>query len=183
MSLRWKIAAALAALAGAIAAASSAGAYVTASRQLERSVDDSLVSQALSTVERSLARGPGRPGLPGRQTGTPRCPEGADLRSVHSAQLIVDGDAVTCVDDADISINDTDLAIAAGTGSDDASYTQGSAEDDDRDGRDGDQIDSTPQRVEYVLRTERIHGEPMRVITMGFPAGGALQLARSLDEA
>ena len=50
MSLRWKIALALAALAGIIAALASVGAYLTAAHQLDQSVDHTLVEQATAAA-------------------------------------------------------------------------------------------------------------------------------------
>ena len=61
MSLRLKIAAALAALAGIIAALAAGGAYVTAARQLDRTIDETLLERASAAVNDTSRPGRGEP--------------------------------------------------------------------------------------------------------------------------
>ena len=88
MSLRLKIAAALAALAGIIAALAAGGAYVTAARQLDRTIDETLLERASAAVNDTSRPGRGEPGnrqpfMPGRA----RCPDVNVLQTFTAAQL------------------------------------------------------------------------------------------------
>ena len=166
MSLRLKIAAALAALAGIIAALAAGGAYVTAARQLDRTIDETLLERASAAVNDTSRPGRGEPGnrqpiMPGRA----RCPDVDALQTFTAAQLIDDGEVRQCiVGGATIEPTERDLAIANGT----------DTHADDHDGA---------ADADYAFSRARIGNETVRVITMAFPDGGAIQLARETGEA
>lgn len=174
MSLRFRIALALAVLAGIVATLASAGAYITASRQLTRSIDETLITRARAAV----AQEPGprnRPDPTSRPGAAGACPGVADLRSLTAAQVLTpDGTVVSCVvGGAAIDPTANDLAIATGATSD---------SERDRDGADDDDDGRAAGGLAYHLDTTEVGGEQVRVITMALPAGGAIQLARDTDE-
>ena len=164
MSLRLKIAAALAALAGIIAALAAGGAYVTAARQLDRTIDETLLERASAAVNDTSRPGRGEPGnrqpiMPGRA----RCPDVDALQTFTAAQLIDDGEVRQCiVGGATIEPTERDLAIANGT----------DTHADDHDGA---------ADADYAFSRARIGNETVRVITMAFPDGGAIQLTNHLE--
>ena len=168
MSLRVKIALSLAVLAGIIAALASGGAYVTAARQLDRGIDETLITRARSAVSQPIRRdGPGSIGRPGERD-TLRCPDPSDLQSLAAAQILeADGTVVSCLTGGTtIDPTANDLAIAAGTASD----------------SDRDRYDDDDGTVPYHLGNVGPGHDGLRVITMAFPSGGAIQLARDTEE-
>jgi len=191
MSLRIKIAVALAVLAGIIAAMASAGAYVSARRQLDRSINETLITRARAAVSQPY-RGPRGPQDGRPATGGLRCPEVAELQSLTAAQILVDDDVVACITGgATITPTAADLAIAAGTdapadGADDIDVERSGDRDggdDDDPGRGVTSSTTGSTTVRYRLSDARVAGEDARVITMAYPGGGAIQLARDTDEA
>lgn len=159
MSLRWKLAIALAGLAGVIGALAATGSYLTASRELHRSIDDALLAQVDGLAGRNGDRDdPRRPAL---GTG---CVAGPELRFLVTAQHVdADGQVDACEGLPTISLDDGDLELAAGEST-------------------GDLL--TPARGSaYRLRDDTVDGEPVRVITATLPRSGAVMLARSTSEA
>lgn len=92
MSLRWRIAAALAALGAVVAAVAAIGAYVTTARQLEGALDTSL-----STRAREVGAGPD--GARGRAiVAGDTCPPDAVLQPAAAAQVVrPDGSVAVCL--------------------------------------------------------------------------------------
>ena len=98
MSLRWRIAVGLAVIAGIVCAFAATGAYLTTKRQLQNSVDESLVAR---TRDANDDRGPGggrpRPG-PGPGFGNQGCPQPGELQPASAAQLVAeDGTITQCI--------------------------------------------------------------------------------------
>lgn len=168
MSLRWKIAAAMAVLAGTIVSLASFGAYIAASRQLSSSIDEGLIERANATFNRAQTGGPPDRGgngaidgggpIPGRPDGfRRRCPTSAQLQGLFAAQLIIDDTIINCVEGgAELPVNDADRRIADASDSDD------------------------PGR--YELRTAMVEGDEVRMITIQLGSGIAFQIARNTEE-
>ena len=98
MSLRWRIAVGLAVIAGIVCAFGATGAYLTTKRQLQNSVDESLVA---CTRDANDDRFPGggrpRPG-PGPGFGNQGCPQPGELQPASAAQLVAeDGTITQCI--------------------------------------------------------------------------------------
>lgn len=155
MSLRVKIAGAMALLAGIVAALASLSAYVTASDQLDSTLKESLVAQATAVASRGRQAADGRGGRPsGSSNSDPQCPPAAELQNLTAVQLIVDGAVRPCVPggvEIDVTPEDVELAESA----DDGTY-----------------------RLTRTLAGKR----SAWVITMALPGEGAIQLARSTRE-
>src|SRR5262245_20668103 len=105
----------MAGLAGIVAGLAAVGAYVTAERQLTSSIDDTLISQANSAISRGPRGDHGRPdgddhGGPGNG---PQCPQFGDFQSILTAQLIENGQVVTCTSYDAITPTAEELAMAA----------------------------------------------------------------------
>jgi len=84
MSLRWRIAAALAAVAAAIGGLVAVGAYLSTADQLHSSIDESLSARA-AALGSSQARGGDRGrGGPGRQPASADCPDPGAAASKHT---------------------------------------------------------------------------------------------------
>jgi len=98
MSLRWRIAAALAAVAAAIGGLVAVGAYLSTADQLRSSIDESLSARA-AALGSSQARGGDRGrGGPGRQPASADCPDPGDFRPASAAQLVAgDGTVAPCI--------------------------------------------------------------------------------------
>lgn len=95
MSLRWRIALALAALAAVVAAVAATGAYLATAGQLRESLDESL-----STLAREVGGGPDGedPGRGREATDDGDCPPDALLQAATAAQLVrVDGAIAVCL--------------------------------------------------------------------------------------
>lgn len=164
MSLRVRIAVTLAVLAGVIASLASLGAYLTASRQLDAAIDETLITRATAAVSRPI-NDRGRPGPGGNRFGQPRCPDTTDQQSLRAVQLLSDGRVVACtVGGASITPTSAQLALASGDA-------------------DSHRVRSIGDDILYRIDTMRVDDEESRVITMSFPQGGAIQLARDTDEA
>lgn len=172
MSLRWRIALALAAIAALVGTGAAIGSYVTTSRQVHRELDRSL----LQLEQRVNPNGPagdrdadldgdgdgdGRPperrpadsAAAGRVPGEQRCPTGA-VQPSDGAQLVrADGTVVACYEDGlQLPVGEVDLAQA----------------------RDG-----GPAR----LRTVTIEDRDYRVLSVSWHHGGIVQVARGFAEA
>ena len=103
MSLRWRIALALAVVAGVIGSLATLGSYLTTSRQVYRSIDETLIARADVVNEGRL-----RPGGPRGATG---CPAAAALLSVDVAQIVeADGSVSPCLGGAEILPVDPSVA-------------------------------------------------------------------------
>jgi two-component system sensor histidine kinase MprB len=156
MSLRWRIALGLAVVAALVSAAGATAAYLITSERLADGVDESLVVGAAEF--RGLARVPGlgnpqRP-IDQRPAAGDICPPPGSLELVGAAQIVTLGGAVTtCVEGGPaIPVDRLDRRLARA-----------------RSGR-------------IRLRTLAIDGVDYRVVTISRPIGGAVQLARNLDE-
>jgi two-component system, OmpR family, sensor histidine kinase MprB len=91
MSLRWRIALALAALGAVVAALAAAGSYVTTARELRTALDESLGAQV-----REVGAGPGRTGRGADDDGD--CPPVAVLQPSLAAQIVrPDGSIAVCL--------------------------------------------------------------------------------------
>jgi two-component system sensor histidine kinase MprB len=113
MSLRWRIALALAAVAGVVSVLAATGAYVSTSRQLHDTVDETLIDKA---ADRALF-GRGRLGGPPPPRGG-WCPEVGRLHPLSVVQRIAaDGEVDSCIaGSATLPIDARDLAIARAGG-------------------------------------------------------------------
>ncbi|MFN8036825.1 MAG: HAMP domain-containing sensor histidine kinase [Acidimicrobiia bacterium] len=89
MSLRWKIAVGLAAIAALVSAFCATGAYLTTSRQLRNGIDDSLTSRSAGVRDGGRGGPVPRPGPDSIE-----CPPPGLLEPASAAQL-VDGDGTT----------------------------------------------------------------------------------------
>ncbi|MGZ8765125.1 MAG: HAMP domain-containing sensor histidine kinase [Acidimicrobiia bacterium] len=96
MSLRWRIASGLAVIAALVSALGTTGAWVTTSRQLEQSIDQSLLGRA-ETVQRP--DGDERPDRDDDTDNTPGgCPRAGTVQPAAAAQLIAsDGTVTVCI--------------------------------------------------------------------------------------
>ncbi len=104
MSLRWRIALALALVAGIIGSLATLGSFLTTSRQVYRSIDDTLLARAtLASPTR------GGPGGPRDRSG---CPFGIALQSVDVAQIVApDGSVTVCIDGTAALPNDVEIDV------------------------------------------------------------------------
>jgi two-component system sensor histidine kinase MprB len=94
VSLRWRIALGLAGIAALVSAIGAVGAYLTTERQLEQSVDDSLLAGASA----ALVRRPGPPGRPGGFGVAGGCPPPGALGPASAAQVVdEDGAVAACI--------------------------------------------------------------------------------------
>jgi two-component system sensor histidine kinase MprB len=110
MSLRWRIALGLAAVAALVGALAAAGAYLTTARQLRHSVDETLVARARALGAfgpRDPERGPGR---------FLRCPTVGSVQPAAAAQLLLyDGRVLPCIEGGPaLPVDDEDLSVASG---------------------------------------------------------------------
>jgi two-component system sensor histidine kinase MprB len=104
MSLRWRIAAALAAVAAVIGGLVAVGAYVSVAGQLRSSIDESLASRA-SALDSSQPsrdgdgdRGPRHGGPAAHGPAGSGCPDPGDFRPASAAQLVAsDGTVTPCI--------------------------------------------------------------------------------------
>jgi two-component system, OmpR family, sensor histidine kinase MprB len=154
VSLRWRIALGLALIAALVCAIGATGAYLTVSRQLGDSIDESLLGRAASFT--SPRFGPGeQPGqvTQGRFPIQTICPPPGAVQPAAAAQVIgADGTVEVCIEGAvDLPVNNHDRTIARVGG-------------------------------EAQLRTVSVDGTHYRILTIPWRAGGALQSARSLAE-
>lgn len=111
MSLRWRIAVGLASIAAMVSAFGAAGAYLTTSNQLQRSVDDSLLARAASFG----GDGPGGRSQGPPDSSTDNCPPPGLLEPASAAQLVgSDGTTVTaCLEGAvKLPVDATDRNLA-----------------------------------------------------------------------
>lgn len=159
MSLRWRIAAALAAVAAVVGGLVAVGAYVSVSDQLRSSIDESLSSraQALDTGRpvrgagnRGGPRAPGPAGQPAQAAGPGACPAPGDFRPASAAQLVAaDGDVVPCIAGAPTLPADNAGGIAVGA---------------------------------ERWQTASVDGESYRILTTRWSDGRVVQIGRSLTE-
>jgi len=152
VSLRWRIATGLAAIAALVSAFGATGAYLTTSRQLQQSLDDSLVTSA-AALDRA-PNGPGDHREPGGGSERSACLPPGSYQPATAAQVIAgDGTTVTaCINGAPaLPVDATDRALARGGGSN-------------------------------RIRTVGVQGTDYRVLTSPRHDGGALQTARSIEE-
>ena len=162
MSLRWRIAAALGIVAALVMALGAIAAYVSTSRNLQDSIDESLIARAAdySRIPREVGPQPNRTTSAGdpdddgfqRPSG---CPQAGAFAPATAAQFVaIDGTATKCIEGSPLlPVDATDRAIA----------------------RDG-------SGTATNLRTVDVHGEQYRMLTSARAGGGAFQAARSLDE-
>jgi two-component system, OmpR family, sensor histidine kinase MprB len=161
MSLRWRIALALGAVAAIVGAFAAFGSYVTTERQLLAGIDVSLRDRA------QLANGvapngrPSPPTEPDPEDGAPRsrtdggqtprgCPLAGSLTPAAAAQLVAaDGTVTPCLGTALTIPHDGLVGLGAG---------------------------------EYRLTTISIDHATYRVVSARWRAGGYIQIARNLDE-
>ena len=180
MSLRWKIAAALASLAAIVAALSAGASYLVAANQLSRSIDESLIERTLVVLARPARPGQPNPIDPQRAPGADpsgpnadepfRCPGTLRLGAVTAAQTIsTTGEVLDCSGGTSIPVDASDLALATGnvdvSGLPTLTAPNGGSE------------------IHYSIRRTRIGGDPARVLTVVRPGAGSLRLARSTVEA
>ena len=109
MSLRWRIALGLAAVAALVGAFAAAGAYLTTARQLRNSVDETLLARARALDAFGPGGGERRPGR------FLRCPTAGSVQPAAAAQLLLfDGRILSCIEGApELPVDDEDLAVAA----------------------------------------------------------------------
>jgi hypothetical protein len=94
MSLRWRIALGLAAIAALVCAFGAVGAYVTTANQLADSIDDSLLARS-QIVE---ARGAPLPGGVTQFIPQQGCPPPGLVQPASAAQIVVpDGTIIKCI--------------------------------------------------------------------------------------
>jgi len=95
MSLRWRIALGLATIVALVCAFGAVGAYVTTSRQLEASLDDSLRAGGRAAAVRNA-----RPGFgPSNGIRGTRCPPPGAVQPANAAQVIApDGTVTQCIE-------------------------------------------------------------------------------------
>jgi two-component system, OmpR family, sensor histidine kinase MprB len=151
MSLRWRIALALAAVAAVVSVLAATGAYVSTARQLYGTIDDTLLDKVRDP---DLFRpGPRFGGPPGAHRDDWGCPQPGRLQPASVVQLVpADAEVESCIaGTAALPVDDDDLALA----------------------RDGGSL---------RLRTVSVDGTSYRVLTAPWVDGGAIQLARDLDE-
>jgi two-component system sensor histidine kinase MprB len=162
MSLRWRIAAALGVVAALVMAFGAIAAYISTSRNLRDSVDESLLARAAD-----YSRIPREVGPPGNRTTASQdeddegfqrptgCPQAGAFAPATAAQSVdVDGTVTKCIEGSPaLPVDATDRAIARGTPG------------------------ASPH-----LRTVDVEAEQYRMITSPRAGGGAFQAARSLDE-
>jgi two-component system, OmpR family, sensor histidine kinase MprB len=152
MSLRWRIAAALAGVAVVVGVLAAVGAYVTTSQQLRSSIDESLVTRAAALEGPAPVHGNrGGPGPPGDNGDG--CPEESMLRPASAAQLVTaDGSVTTCLQGAPtLPVDAADMAAARSNGGN-------------------------------RLRTVAVGDEQYRILTTSWRGGRAIQLGRDLGE-
>ncbi len=151
MSLRWRIAIGLAVIAAFVSAIGATGAYVTTSRELEQSIDQSLLGRAEATRRVGGGDSDGE-GRDGDDAGPGGCPRAGAFQPAAAAQIVSDDGTVTLCIPGSVR-----LPV-------------------DREDRE------TDSDAEARLRTVTIDGEPYRMLTVPWPAGGIVQTARALDE-
>jgi two-component system sensor histidine kinase MprB len=161
MSLRWRIAAALGAVAALVMAFGAIAAYVSTSRNLRDSVDESLLARAAdySRIPREL-------GPPGNRTTASQddddegfqrpsgCPQAGAFAPATAAQFVdVDGTVTKCIEGSPaLPVDAADRSIAHDGG------------------------------ASVRLRTVDVKGEQYRLVTSPRLGGGAFLAARSLNE-
>ncbi len=97
MSLRWRIAVGLAVIAGIVCALASTGAYLTTKQELQKSVDESLLTGTQNANDDRGFNGRPRPG-PGPGFGNGGCPQPGDLQPASAAQIVApDGTITQCI--------------------------------------------------------------------------------------
>ncbi len=159
MSLRWRVAAGVGLIVALACTVAALGAYATTSRQLHRSLDDSLLSVATAVnraaVARPTRRGPDigagtRPEIAAARMRA--CPLVGEVQPAVAAQLVTDsGDIIGCIPGGvRLPVEDTVLTRARGGDS---------------------QLDSVD-----------VDGVGYRVLSVGLEGGGVLQVARGQDE-
>jgi len=154
VTLRWRIALMLAAVALAVGAFAAIAAYVRTDSQLESSIDATLKSAA-ATVNASGPDQAGRGGRGPRDDGGPPndtgCPVPGAFQTASAAQLVSAGGAVTpCIAGSPtLPITGPEKALTPGT---------------------------------VQLRTVQIDGQSYRLLSTPWHGGGTLQIARSLAE-
>ncbi len=153
MSLRWRIALGLALIAALVSAIGATGAYLTTSRQLYTSIDDSLLARAQSFDGQNGGERNPDPGFGTRFSQLQGCPPPGAVQPAAAAQVIsADGTVHVCiVGGAKLPVRSADLSVASSG--------------------------SHPE-----LHTVTVHGTKYRVLTTPWQNGSALQTARSLDE-
>jgi two-component system sensor histidine kinase MprB len=153
VSLRWRIAAGLAAIAAVISAATVTAAYLSTSQQLLKGVDESLTARATEVGRPSRQRpGNGPVGFNGGPV--PGCPPLSSLQLLSAAQLLSpEGVVDACIGAGpELPVDDADRTIAATDGT-------------------------------MRFRTVRIDGDRYRLLTMPSPrSDGAVMVARDLSE-
>lgn len=161
MTLRWRIAVILAAVALGVSAFAATASYVSTSTQLRSGIDDTLRSRAIAV---NAPAGSGREGDPRRGGGPDRSgggggPDGADggcaapgsFQPASAAQIVApDGTVTSCIAGGP----------ALPTTAEDRSLAAGAVE----------------------VHTVSIGGERYRLLSTPWHAGGTLQIARSLAE-
>lgn len=111
MSLRWRIALGLALIAALVCTIGATGAYLTVSRQLGTSIDDSLLGRAASFANPRF--GPGERD-PNRSVVGGMCPPPGAVQPAAAAQVIAaDGSVEVCIQGGVVlPVSDADRAIA-----------------------------------------------------------------------
>lgn len=154
MTLRWRIALILAAVAFGVAASAAVVAFVSTRAQLRSGIDETLRSRA-AAVNTANNDGGGRGGRDhgggGPDGDDGGCPTAGSFQPASGAQLVSpDGTVTACIDGGPtLPFTAGDLATRPGT---------------------------------VVLRTVSIDGVDYRMLTTPWFAGGTLQVARSLSE-
>jgi two-component system sensor histidine kinase MprB len=153
VTLRWRIALILAALALAVGAFAAIASYVRTESQLRSSIDDTLKSAAAAVNSgpdggRGGREGREEPGPPGGDAG---CPVAGAFQPASAAQLVsVNGTVTTCIAGGPrLPVTDQDRNLPPGA---------------------------------VELRTVDIDGQSYRLLSSRWRAGGTLQIARSLAE-
>jgi two-component system sensor histidine kinase MprB len=157
MTLRWRIAFILAAVAFAVGAFAAIAAYLSTESQLRSGIDETLKSRATAVnTPTSEPGGHGRgdrggpPGQPGPD-GDGGCPAPGSFQPASGAQIVSANGAVTsCIDGGPtLPVTDQDRSLHPGA---------------------------------VEMRTVQIDGQPYRLLSTPWYGGGTLQIARSLAE-
>lgn len=152
MTLRWRIALILAAVALGIGSIASVAAYVSTSSQLRSGIDDTLRSrEAAVNVEANEPRGRIDDDDRGDHDDDSACPTAGAFQPASAAQIVTTtGSIVACIDGGpELPIDAAARGLASGS---------------------------------IALDTIRLNGERYRVLSTPWHHGGTLQIARSLHE-
>jgi two-component system sensor histidine kinase MprB len=156
MTLRWRIALILAAVAFGIGTVASVASYVSTASQLRSSIDDTLRSRA-AAVNSSDSESRGRDDHDGdedrggRSDGVTDCPSAGSFQPASAAQLVTPTGTITACIDGGPTLPIADPARNLSPGA-------------------------------ISLDTTRVDGERFRILSTPWHDGGTLQIARSLHE-